>query len=115
MEGAARGFTKYLDSVKIQDPACPLISTMDQRTINSSSGVVRDLADNICRNINWLNTMTRMIEAGIDTFIECGPGKSLYKISKFIDGMFEVYTVHTLKNLIAAGTIPELPAVSEMS
>ena len=56
--------------------------------------------------------MTRMIEAGVDTFIECGPGKSLYKISKFIDGMFEVYTAHTLKNLIAADMIPELPAVS---
>lgn len=113
MEGAAREFTHYLDSVKIQDPVYPIISTVDQREINSSSEVVRDLADNVCRNINWLNTMTRMIEAGVDTFIECGPGKSLYEISKFIDGMFEVYTAHTLKNLIVADMIPgQLPAVS---
>jgi [acyl-carrier-protein] S-malonyltransferase len=101
MEGAARDLRKYLESIKIKDPKCPIISTIDQREITSNIGVINDLADNICRNINWLNTMTRMIDAGVSAFIECGPGKSLYKISRFIEGNYLVYTSHTLSNFIS--------------
>jgi [acyl-carrier-protein] S-malonyltransferase len=102
MEGAARDLRRYLESVKIKDPNCPIISTIDQREITTNIGVINDLADNICRNINWMNTMTGMIDAGVSTFIECGPGKSLYKISRFIEGSYEVYTAHTLNNYISA-------------
>jgi [acyl-carrier-protein] S-malonyltransferase len=105
MDGAAHEFKKYLASADIRDPACPLVSTIDQRAITTSGGVVRDLTDNICRNINWLNTMARMIDSGVEMFIECGPGKSLYKMAQFMDGNFKVYPVTTIKDLIVSEMI----------
>ncbi len=107
MEGAAQNMRKYLGSIKIKDPACSIVSTIDQREITTESGVINDLADNICRNINWLDTMTAMIAKGVHTFIECGPGKSLYKISRFMEGRFDVYTTHNLDKFISAREEPQ--------
>ena len=105
MDDAASGFNKYLQSVKIHDPVCPVVSTIDQRLVTSSAEVIKDMTDNIHRNINWLNTMTRLIGAGVGAFIECGPGKSLYKMAKFIDGAFTVYPADALRELIRSDRV----------
>jgi [acyl-carrier-protein] S-malonyltransferase len=105
MNGAARTFKMHLKSTVIRDPVHPVISTIDQRLIKSSADAINDLADNICRNINWLDTMTSMINSGVDTFIECGPGMSLYKMARFIEGEFSVYTADTIQELIGSNGI----------
>ena len=40
--------------------------------------------------------MNKLISLKLNTFFECGPGKSLFKIGKFIDGDFKI---HTIKNI----------------
>lgn len=102
MNEAAHTFNKHLGSTVIRDPAHPVISTIDQRLVTSSADIINDMTDNICRNINWLDTMTSLINSGVDTFIECGPGKSLYKMARFIEGEFTVYTASTIRELIGS-------------
>ena len=51
-------------------------------------------------NINWKLTMEEMINKGINKFIECGPGKSLLKIGKFIDGDFTIYPLNKLDEIL---------------
>ncbi|MBP6991557.1 MAG: hypothetical protein KBC90_08605, partial [Spirochaetes bacterium] len=53
--------------------------------------------------INWHETMSCMIAAGVDALIECVPGKCLYKMAKFIEGDFDVYYLHTLSSLLSSG------------
>ncbi len=105
MDGAAEKFRKYCDSLAIYDPLYPVISTVDRRTMTSWRDIARDLANNINRNINWHETMNCMIEAGVDAFVECGPGKSLNRMSKFIDGNFEVYHLQNIRLLLASGRV----------
>jgi [acyl-carrier-protein] S-malonyltransferase len=105
MNEAARQFRDYCSGIRIFDPIYRIVSSVDRRVIETGDEVLTDLADNINCAINWHETMSRMIAYGVDAFIECGPGKSLYKMAKFIDGDFDVYYLHTINNLLSSGRI----------
>ena len=100
MDKAAIDFNEFLKNIEIKDPIFKIISTIDQRTINNKYEIRKDLVNNINMNINWKLTMEEMIKRGINTFIECGPGKSLLKIGKFIDGDFEIYPLNNLNKVL---------------
>lgn len=105
MNRAADRFRDYCSGIRIYDPLYRIVSAVDQRVITTWEDVLKDLADNINHTINWHQTMARMIGSGVDAFIECGPGRSLYKMAKFIDGDFEVYYLHTLNGLLSSERI----------
>ena len=102
MDRAAGRFAEFLQSMRLRDPSCVILSTIDQREITGADELARDLVENINHPINWLGTMERLIGSGVDTFIECGPGKSLHRIARFIEGDFETHTINTLRSLIGA-------------
>lgn len=105
MNKAAGTFREYCSGMRIYDPIYPIVSAVDRRVIETGEEVLNDLVGNINHAINWHETMSYMISLGVDAFIECGPGKSLYKMAKFIDGDFDVYYLHTLNNLLSSGRI----------
>jgi [acyl-carrier-protein] S-malonyltransferase len=105
MDGAAEKFKEYCESLTIYDPVYPVISTVNRRIMTTWSDVAMDLVDNINRNINWLDTMSVMIDAGVDVFVECGPGRSLQRMAKFIDGDFEVFHLQNLRSLLSSDRI----------
>ncbi|HOT43729.1 MAG TPA: ACP S-malonyltransferase [Spirochaetota bacterium] len=105
MDGAAEKFREYCGTLTIYDPVYPVISTVDRRIMTSWRDVARDLVDNINRNINWLETMSVMIDAGVDVFVECGPGRSLQRMAKFIDGDFDVYNLQNLRLLLSSDRV----------
>jgi len=105
MRDVSREFYRYCSGLRIYDPACCIISTVDAREITAWEEVLGDLADNIYRNINWLAAMERMVAARVDAFVECGPGKSLYRISQFIEGGFSVYHLAMLQELLASDRV----------
>ena len=105
MNGAADRFRDYCSGTRIYDPLYPLVSTVDLREITTWEDVLTDLAANINHPIDWHETMKRMIGLGVDSFIECGPGRSIYRMAKFIEGDFRVYYLHTLNDLLASGRV----------
>jgi len=105
MDGAASRFRSYCEGISLSDPAVPVVSTVDRKLLRSRGDVIADLSRNINNNINWHETMSAMVHLGVNCFYECGPGKTLQKLSKFIDGEFTVITMKKLAGVVAeAGT-----------
>lgn len=100
MNNAARKFDNYCKQKDIKDPRMPLISTIDQCLVQTREDIICDLHRNINNNINWDKTMSMMVSHGVNCFYECGPGRSLQKLAKFIDGNFIVQTIKKLPSLI---------------
>ncbi len=87
-------FIDYIkSSVQIKNPDHPIISTVDRRIITDKDDVINELGLNLVRSINWQKTFEKLLENGTDKFVECGPGKSLTKIAKFIDGNYEILSI----------------------
>jgi malonyl CoA-acyl carrier protein transacylase len=89
-------FEGFIDSLSIKSAVCPLISTYDQREIREVSDIKKELVHNLTKKINWYKTVQTILEKGIDTLIECGAGKDLKKISRFIEGDYKLRLVHKI-------------------
>ena len=84
MKEAAEAFAGELAKAKVNKPGIPLYSN---RTGEPYGDDVADLlSSQICSPVQWETIIRNMIAAGVDTFIEIGPGKTLTnmirKISK---------------------------------
>ncbi len=97
---AAKKFNNYLKKVHIKPSLYALVSSIDQRIIKTKEDVEKELVRNINSKIYWLNTMLKMINLDVKVFIECGAGKGLYKIGKFIPGDFKIYSINKLGRFI---------------
>lgn len=85
---------EYIDTISISDAETPIISTYDQRKIIKSSEIKSELLFNLTAKINWYKTMQRLINLNVAEIYECGAGKDLKKISRFIKGDYKIHSVY---------------------
>ncbi|MCR5388646.1 MAG: ACP S-malonyltransferase [Lachnospiraceae bacterium] len=84
MEDAAKGFAEELSKVKIQKSSIPLYSNKTGKPYEDNAAEL--LSEQICNPVRWEKTIRNMIEDGVDTFVEIGPGRTLTNMIKKIDG-----------------------------
>lgn len=89
-------FQNYIESIHINNPRFKIVSTYDQRDIVNSTEIRNELVYNLTCKINWYKTMQELLNKGVTEFYECGAGKDLLKIARFIDGDFVLIPMHKL-------------------
>jgi [acyl-carrier-protein] S-malonyltransferase len=85
--------SEIFEGIDIKMPAYNIISSLNQQTVESSEIIRSVVISNLTTFIDWHKTKTTLIENGNYHFIECGPGDSLKRISKFIDGDYKVISL----------------------
>lgn len=90
----SKPFRDYLDELTFTDSQIPIISTYDQRQIIDISDTKSELVVNLTHTINWNKTMLKLIDLGVEEMYECGAGKNLKKISRFINGNYKVKSLY---------------------
>lgn len=100
MASASEGFAAFLDGVSMNAPAMPVYA-------NLTGGVYGDdiratLAAQIQSPVRWQTIVEAMIADGVNTFIECGAGKTLCNLIKKIDKNVKVFPVQDAETLAAA-------------
>ena len=83
MNGAAAAFARELETVEIGKNAVPLYSNMTAEPYTQDAASL--LSGQICSPVLWERLIRNMIESGIDTFVEIGPGKTLTNMVKKIN------------------------------
>lgn len=94
MKNAGDKFDNFLKKINIKNPQNKYISSIDQREILSKNEVKKELKKNLYQALNWFDTMNFLIKNGTINFFECGLGKNLTKISKFIEGEYIFYNLN---------------------
>lgn len=93
-------FINRLKDIRINAPRVSVISCVNQNAVNSVQDVADALGENLFSPLNWFLTVRKMLENRIADFIECGPGDSLAKNMKFIDGDFKINNMKNLREII---------------
>lgn len=76
MSSAAKGLAEVLAPMEFGTPSCPLYSNVTAQPYED--GQFKDLLSRQVENpVRWQTIVENMIAAGVDTFIEVGPGKTL--------------------------------------
>ena len=84
MATAAAGMRRILADVDFRDPVVPLLANADARLITTAHGARVELVDHLTAGVDWVAAVERMTAAGIDTFLEIGPGRVLTGLIKRI-------------------------------
>ncbi|HET7703731.1 MAG TPA: ACP S-malonyltransferase [Candidatus Limnocylindrales bacterium] len=84
MAEAADGMRRVLADVEFRDPVTPLLANADARPITTADAARAELVEHLTAGVDWVAAIERMTAAGVDTFLEVGPGRVLTGLIKRI-------------------------------
>lgn len=93
-----------LKNAAVNDASIPLVANVSAKIISNKNEIVDSLIHQISSPVLWENSIKTLIDAGVDTFVEVGPGKVLSglikKIAKDVT-ILNVQDIASLKNTLA--------------
>src|SRR5262245_23543039 len=74
-----------LDRCSISDLRCPLVTNVDAQSIRTGSEARSALKRQVSRPVRWQEIIQHLLDEGVRTFVEVGPGKVLLGLIRSID------------------------------
>jgi [acyl-carrier-protein] S-malonyltransferase len=87
----AETFSQHVRETEIHAPAIPVISQIDQSILHGPMAIGEELVKNLYHHLSFMHTHGKLLELGVRSFAECGPGRSLTRNSRFLEGEFRFY------------------------
>ncbi|MFX3624622.1 MAG: ACP S-malonyltransferase [Ectobacillus sp.] len=94
MKPAAEKFRDVLAQIQIADAAIPVIANVTADIVTKKEEIQEKLVEQLYSPVLWYPSIERLVELGVDTFIEIGPGKVLAGLMKSIAPSAKVYAVY---------------------
>lgn len=85
MMPAAEQLAGQLAGISISAPDIPVINNVDVATPSDADAIRDALVRQLYNPVRWVESVQKMAEDGVDTLLECGPGKVLVGLNKRID------------------------------
>lgn len=99
LKGAGRKLSKELETVEIHDIAIPYVTNVTGDFVTDKDNVKELLAAQVSNSVKWIQCVEAMLEDGVDTFIEIGPGKTLSSFVKKINKEVTIVNVDKYEDL----------------
>ncbi|MBA4538110.1 ACP S-malonyltransferase [Bacillus aquiflavi] len=93
MKPAAESLQTVLNEMTIKDAEIPLIANVTASPVTEADDIQQRLIEQLYSPVLWEDSVKNMIELGVDTFIEIGPGKVLSALVRKIDKTVKVVAV----------------------
>ena len=84
MTEAADAMREALAGVQFHDPTTTLLANADGRPITTAEGARAELVEHLTAGVDWVGAVGHMVDAGVTTFVEIGPGRVLTGLIKRI-------------------------------
>ena len=99
LNSAAEKLSEALEEVNVKKSDIPYITNVTANYVEDYSDVKDYLIKQVVSPVRWEETINRMINDGVDTFIEIGPGKTLSSFVKKIDRSKKIINIQDMKSL----------------
>ncbi|GGE65826.1 ACP S-malonyltransferase [Priestia taiwanensis] len=94
MKPAAEKFKDVLQSVSWNEANVPVVANVLATPVTAAEVIQEKLVEQLYSPVQWYPSIEKMIEQGVDTFIEIGPGKVLAGLMKSINKNVQAYCVY---------------------
>jgi [acyl-carrier-protein] S-malonyltransferase len=84
MQPAVDSLSLIMDSIDFTEPMVPIIANTTAQEITTAQDIKDELLRQLCHGVLWQRSVEYMINNGVSTFIEIGPGKVLSSLIKRI-------------------------------
>lgn len=85
MRAAADQLADKLSAIDISSPTIPVLHNVDVQAHAHGEEIRQVLQKQLYNPVRWVETVTRLSAQGVNTVVECGPGKVLVGLCKRID------------------------------
>jgi len=99
MVEASKRLAAVLDAAELKDPNVPVVNNADAMVLTSAEEIKLSLIRQLHSPLLWEDSIRRVLEKGIDTFVEVGPGKVLSGLIKRIEPSAKIFNVEDMASL----------------
>lgn len=99
MQPAADNLAPVLAAIPFNDLTIPLVNNAEAAVLSSGADARESLVRQMYKSVQWEQSVRIMLEQGVDTFIEVGPGKVLAGLMRRIERKAKCHTVNDLATL----------------
>lgn len=105
---AAARLAEHINGIEIKLPEIPVIHNVDAKSRNNVNDIRDALIDQMASPVRWRDTIEYFAASGVDTAIECGPGKVLSALVRRTSKAIKTHTLMHRESIDAV--ITELSA-----
>ncbi|MFS0861452.1 ACP S-malonyltransferase [Fredinandcohnia sp. 179-A 10B2 NHS] len=99
MQPAAEKLSTVLDSIDINHALIPVVANVDAQEMTESFQIKENLIKQLYSPVQWEASVEYMLNKGVDTFIEIGPGKVLSGLIKKVNRRVATYAISDVGTL----------------
>lgn len=99
LESAGEELAKEMEKRNFEPLAIPYVTNVTAKYVTDIKETKALLAKQISSPVRWEESVRTMIEDGVDTFVEIGPGKTLAGFMRRIDKGVKVYNIETWEDM----------------
>jgi len=97
MQSAVEGMSKIIATLTFRDPIAPIIANTTAQPLTTSELIKEELLGQLCNGIQWQRSVEYMVNEGVSTFIEIGPGKVLSGLIRRINNNVKTLNIGEAK------------------
>ena len=101
MQSTVEGMAQAISQVTFDPPLVPIIANSTAKPLTSSDEVKEELLRQLCSCVQWQPTVQYMVDAGVSTFIEVGPGQVLSGLIRRINKEVQIHNISDLESIKA--------------
>jgi [acyl-carrier-protein] S-malonyltransferase len=101
MKPAQDRLASDLETLTFNDPAMPVVTNVDARPTNAPNELRDALVRQVSAPVRWSESMQLLVQQGVDTFVEAGPGKVLTGLMRQINRDVKTLNVEDAASLEA--------------
>lgn len=99
MKEAAEEFKKSVEIIKLNDAKIPVVTNVDAKETTKADDFRQKMFEQIYSSVYWTQTIQKLLNSGVDTFVEIGNGKVLSGMVKKISREAKTYSISDMKSL----------------
>lgn len=93
MKPAAKELQAVLNELSVNDADIPVVANVLAEPIDKAAEIKERLIEQLYSPVLWEDSVQKMIDLGVDTFIEIGPGKVLSGLVKKVNRSVKTFSV----------------------
>jgi [acyl-carrier-protein] S-malonyltransferase len=90
-----------LEALTFNEPAMPVVTNVDARPTSAPNELRDALVRQVSAPVRWSESMQLLVQQGVDTFVEAGPGKVLTGLMRQINRDVKTLNVEDAASLEA--------------
>lgn len=99
LKSAGEELLKELENVEIHKLEIPYVTNVTAEYVQDEEEIKGLLGQQVSSSVRWEQSIRKMIEEGVDTFVEIGPGKTLAGFMRKISRDVAMYNIGTWEDV----------------